>query len=73
MKTGAGTTVQSLVLAALLVGGLRTAADDQRVQLERPQSRSGEDADMDARGTGGWMRAPGNRWVATAWGWPGCR
>jgi hypothetical protein len=35
-----------------LVGGLHPAAGDERVQVERPQPRSGEDDDLDARGTG---------------------
>ena len=37
------------------------AAGDERVQVERPQPRSGEDDDLDARGTGGTMGAPRNR------------
>jgi len=44
-----------------LVGGLHPAAGDERVQVERPQPRSGEDDDLDARGTGGTMRTPMNR------------
>ena len=32
-----------------LVGGLHPAAGDERVQVERPQPRSGEDDDLDAR------------------------
>jgi len=38
-----------------LVGGLHPAAGDERVQVERPQPRSGEDDDLDAGGTGGIM------------------
>jgi hypothetical protein len=36
------------------------AAGDERVQVERPQPRSGEDDDLDARGTGGTMGTPMN-------------
>ena len=60
MKTGAGAGGQS-VLSGWLVGGLHLAAGDERVQVERPQPRSGEDDDLDARGTGGTMRTPGNQ------------
>jgi hypothetical protein len=35
-----------------LVGGLHPAAGDEWVRVERPQPRSGEDDDLDARGTG---------------------
>ena len=41
--------------------GCILAAGDERVQVERPQPRSGEDDDLDARGTGGTMGAPMNR------------
>ena len=34
---------------------MHAAAGDERVQVERPQPRSGEDDDLDARGTGGTM------------------
>jgi len=44
-----------------LVGGLHPAGGDERVQVERPQPRSGEDDDLDARGTGGIMATPMNR------------
>ena len=44
-----------------LVGGLHPAGGDERVQVERPQPRSGEDDDLDARGAGGIMGTPMNR------------
>jgi hypothetical protein len=31
-----------------LVGGISAAVGDERVQVERPQPRSGEDDDLDA-------------------------
>jgi hypothetical protein len=55
-----------------IVGWLHPAAGDERVQVERPQPRSGEDADLDARGTGGTMGTPMNRNAdRCAGGWPG--
>ncbi len=58
MKTGAGATGESVVLL-WLVGGLRVAVGDERVQVERPQPRSGEDDDLDARRTGSTIRNAG--------------
>ena len=52
-----------------LVGEGHVAAGDEWVQVERPQPRSGEDDDLDARGTGGTMDAPGNRLFPTRGGW----
>jgi hypothetical protein len=48
MKTGAGARGQSVLLPVRLVGALCAAAGDERVQVERPQPRSGEDDDLDA-------------------------
>ena len=47
MKTGAGVKGNPYFLPRL-VGGLHPAAGDERVQVERPQPRSGEDDDLDA-------------------------
>ena len=44
-----------------LVGEWHVAAGDEWVQVERPQPRSGENDDLDARGTGGTIDPPGNR------------
>ena len=61
MKTGAGARANLLFFPGRLVGGGRVAVGEERVQVERPQPRSGEDDDLDARGSGGTMEAPGNR------------
>ena len=61
MKTGAGARGRIRCFPGRVVGGWHVAAGDERVQVERPQPRSGEDDDLDARGTGGTMEAPGNR------------
>jgi hypothetical protein len=60
-EDGGRTQVGSVLFPARLVGGAEPAAGDERVQVERPQPRSGEDDDLDARGTGGTMRTPMNR------------
>jgi hypothetical protein len=60
MKTGAGARGESAVLPGRLVGEWHVAAGGERVQVERPQPRSGEDDDLDARRTGGTMEVPGN-------------
>ena len=39
---------KSAVLLGRLVGGWHVAAGEERVQVERPQPRSGEDDDLDA-------------------------
>src|SRR5690348_7102978 len=71
MKTGAGATGESVLLpAGWSAGG--SAVGDERVQVERPQPRSGEDDDLDARGTGGTMRGPSNgNGGRHRRGWPG--
>ena len=65
MKTGAGARALSSFFG-LVRRWLCNAAGDERVQVERPLPRSGEDDDLDARGTGGTMKAPGNRGVFAA-------
>ena len=45
---------------------------DEQVQVERPQPRSGEDVDLDARGTGGTMGTPLNQ-KGLAWRFGGGR
>jgi len=59
MKTGPGSRGKPVLCSWRLVGGLHAAAGDERVQVERPQPRSGEDDDLDARGTGGTMTSAG--------------
>ena len=51
MKTGAGQENNSFFVLRRWSAGLCAAVGDERVQVERPQPRSGED-DLEARGTG---------------------
>ena len=48
MKTGPGQDANLLFFLGWLVVGGHVAAGDERVQVERPQPRSGEDDDLDA-------------------------
>src|SRR5690242_14874406 len=55
-----------------MVDEWHVAAGDEWVQVERPQPRSGEDDDLDARGSGGTMAMPTDQeWIDAARGWPG--
>ena len=61
MKTGAGARVESVVSFVGCSANRHVAVGDERVQVERPQPRSGEDDDLDARGTGGTMTSAGQQ------------
>ena len=74
-RRGPGQEGKPVLRSWRLVGGLQAAAGDERVEVERPQPRSGEDDDLDARGTGGTMkrRKPGGCQAIPGVAGPGAR